>query len=94
LAGFQHERCARFVEDNTFLFFGKKGTRPLLYQFIYGKGSFLQKQELVQFVGDETSLHFHFGQMKIGVTHKNADEVASFASMIKVSSYQQQTSFC
>jgi len=82
LAGFNHVRGARFIEENLFIFFGKEGTRPLLYKHIYGKGYDYTPKQLTQLVADETSLHFHFSQMKIGVTHKNADEVAYFASMI------------
>jgi hypothetical protein len=89
-----HKRGGRFIEDNTFVFFGKQGTRPLLYKYIYGKGVYFSRQEMVQFVGDETSLHFHFAQTKLGATHKNADEVANFAAMIKVSNFIRQISFC
>ena len=44
IAGFNHERAGRFIEDNVFVFFGKKGTRPLLYKHVYGKGQDFTKQ--------------------------------------------------
>jgi hypothetical protein len=47
ISSFYHKRGGRFIEDNVFLFFGKQGTRPLLYKYVYGKGAYYSRQELV-----------------------------------------------